>query len=137
EIFAQLDTSWANLTQAIAGAPADRFAEPCVCGDWSLKDVLGHVAFWDRFGAESAQRELAGQPKDGEHDWQRLNDQDHAAKANWDADRILTELDAAHAAFLDAYRALPNLGPDHVKEDWEHYDEHAAEIRAWRERLGI
>jgi uncharacterized protein (TIGR03083 family) len=123
DILAQIDASWTNLTDAIPGIPADRFAEPGVCGDWTVKDLLGHVAFWDRVGADHAARELAGEPKpDGESDWP--------------VDQILTELETAHRAFLDAYRALPNLRPAHVQEDWEHYDEHAAEIRSWRKREG-
>ncbi|HKG26813.1 MAG TPA: DinB family protein [Thermomicrobiales bacterium] len=138
EILAQIDRSWANFTEAIAGLPADRLGEPGVSGHWSAKDVIGHVAFWDRFSAEQARRQLSGEPEpEGMNDWQALNDRDHAAKADWDASRILSELDAAHAEILTAYRALPTLDPDHVKEDWEHYDEHAAEIHAWRERAGV
>jgi hypothetical protein len=138
EILAQIDTSWANLSDAIAGIPADRLAETGVSGHWSAKDVLGHVAFWDRFSAAQAERMLAGEPEpEGGNDWQGLNDQDHAAKADWDAARILAELEPAHTALLVAYRALPSLDPEQVKEDWEHYDEHAAEIRAWRKRAGV
>jgi hypothetical protein len=138
EILAQIDRSWANFTEAIAGLPADRLGESGVSGHWSAKDVIGHVAFWDRYTAEQAQRQLSGEPEpDGEHDWQALNDQDQAAKADWEAVRILAELDAAHVKILTAYRALPTLDADNVKEDWEHYDEHAAEIRAWRARAGV
>jgi hypothetical protein len=138
DILAQLDRSWANLSAAIAGIPSGRLCDPGVTGQWSAKDVLGHVAFWDRFGAEQARREQAGEPEpDGETDWQTLNDTDQIAKADWQAERVLAELDAAHIAILTAYRALPTLDPEHVKEDWEHYDEHAAEIRAWRERMGV
>jgi DinB family protein len=138
EILAQIDESWANLLAAIDSLPAGRLADTGVSGDWSTKDVLGHIAFWDRYSAAQAQRRLVGQPDpENEPNWQTLNDQDHAAKADWDAARIRTELDAAHTAILAAYRSLPALDPDHVKEDWQHYDEHAAEIRAWRDRLGI
>jgi uncharacterized protein (TIGR03083 family) len=136
DILTQLDTSWANLTQAIAGIPTDRFAEPGVCGDWSLNDVLGHVAFWDRQGAEMRTREAAGETL-GKVDWQAMNDADAAAKATWSFAEIETEFAAAHAAMLAAYRALSTLAEDEIKEDWEHYDEHAAEIRAWRDQLGI
>lgn len=137
EILGQIDRSWAGLQAALNGVPKERLSEPNIVGQWSIKDVLGHVAFWDRYSADGAALRLAGAPDRGEADWQALNDTDAAAKAEWDVDRILTELDAAHAALLAGYRALPTLDADEIKEDWEHYDEHGAEVRTWREREGI
>lgn len=136
EILARIDRSWENLTDAIAGIPSERLVEPGVCGPWSGKDILGHVAFWDRQGAEMRTHEAAGEtlPK---VDWRAMNDVDADAKANWTVVEIETELAAAHAAMVAAYRILPTLAEDEIKEDWEHYDEHAAEIRGWRERAGV
>jgi hypothetical protein len=136
-MLARLDQGWANLGLAIAGLPHERWGEPGVCGAWSVKDVLGHVAFWDRYSADVARREAAGESTADEVDWQAMNEVDAAAKADWTVAAIRTELAAAHEAVLTAYRALPTLNEGAIKEDWEHYDEHAAEIRSWRERGGI
>ena len=38
----------------------------------------------------------------------------------------------AHDALVTAYNALPTLDDIGIDDDWIHYDEHAAEIRAWR-----
>jgi hypothetical protein len=137
EVLAQIDRGWANLTAAIDGLSTDRWGEPGVTGEWSVKDVLGHVAFWDRYSAEAVRRTTAGDPLPTGHDWQAMNDADYVAKVDWSVAAIQTELAEAHADILAAYRAFPDLTEDLAKEDWEHYDEHAAEIRAWREREGI
>jgi hypothetical protein len=135
EMLAQIDRSWANLISAIEGLSTDHWGESGVSGEWSVKDLLGHVAFWDRYSAEVATKR--GAVPASEVGWQAMNDADAAAKADWTVTAIETELADAHAAILTAYEALPTLDEENVKEDWEHYDEHAAEIRAWREREGI
>jgi hypothetical protein len=137
EALAQLAQSWNNLANAIEGLPVDRMSEPSVTGEWSVKDLLGHVAFWDRFSVTQAERRLAGIPKDPPHDFQALNEDNHQARAEWKLSDIQTELKAAHASLIAAYSALPNFDQIAIDEDWTHYDEHADDIRNWRERKGI
>jgi uncharacterized protein (TIGR03083 family) len=137
EIIARVEQSWTALNAALDGIPPDRLAEPGVCGDWSVKDLLGHVAFWDRHAVETFRRRAAGEEPEG-IDWRAANDRDAAAKANRDFASQQTEFDDAHAEIVDTLRSTPNLDPDQIKVDtWDHYDEHAAEIRAWRQREGI
>jgi len=49
------------LTAAALVPPADRSTR-LVCGRWTLKDVLGHVADWEAFGTEGLRLMAAGQP---------------------------------------------------------------------------
>lgn len=138
EALAQLAVSWDNLMTAINGIPSDRMSEPGVIGDWSVKDILGHVAFWDRYSVAEAERRLARDlTPPPQHDTDAMNAENHEAKAGWDVAAIQNELIDAHDALATVYNALPNVDHVGIDEDWTHYDEHAAEIVAWRERNGL
>lgn len=117
----RVDASWRALRDAVAGVPDERLLEPRAIGDWSVKDVLAHVAFWD------------DPARAGDEDWQAANERVAAERAGWSLADVRAELASAHGRMLAALEAKTEVDPD----DWEHYAEHAAEIRAWRERLGI
>jgi hypothetical protein len=51
----------ARLLAAIDRIPAGRLGDP-IMGDWSLNEVLVHLAAWDRAIAASADDVLAGRP---------------------------------------------------------------------------
>jgi len=142
--IAQIETSWNGLMQAIAGIPEDRLTEPGAAGEWSVKDVIGHVAFWDEQAVAAAQRRLAGEP-DQPVDWQALNEREAAARADRPLAELRDEMRQAHDRVLDTLRSLPRLAPVEAigvcgclsGDTYEHYDDHAADVRAWRERVGV
>ncbi len=47
ELLAVLEDGWRQLDAAVAGLDEAAMAEPGVVGDWSVKDVLGHVTAWE------------------------------------------------------------------------------------------
>jgi hypothetical protein len=122
----QVNSSWQNLLQAVEGIPDERMTEPGVVGDWSVKDALAHVAFWDD----------PDLPDSGGN-WQPINEREAAARADWSLAEVRSNLAETHERMLAAMRARPDIDADAVRGDWEHYDEHAAEIRAWREQQGL
>jgi hypothetical protein len=67
------------------------------CGEWTAKDVLGHVAEWERMGAEGVRLMAAGKPPDVEP---------------------ILDMDAWNAAHVEARREQP------WEEVW--HDLHAA-----------
>lgn len=141
--LARLHASWNGLLAALEGIPDDRLAEPGVVGAWSVGDLMGHIAFWDRFSLERGRDSLAGRPFRSVP-WDEMNARDIAARAGFPPERNRAEMEAAHAEMLafvaaaprDPATLLPMLKKMGVDTD-EHYDEHAAEIRAWRARAGI
>ena len=50
---------WEGL---VAEAGVDRLEEAGACGDWSLKDVLGHLAAFDRFWGSQIRGAVSGVP---------------------------------------------------------------------------
>jgi hypothetical protein len=141
--LSRIDASWRGWLDALSGFPDDRLAQPGVVGDWSLKDLFGHVAFWDGYTVEASRRLLAGKsPR--QIDWEAMNQREVAARAARPAPSLHDEMMRTH----DAMRAfVASLGPadlDHPAvahrlrvDTFEHYDDHAAVVRAWRTREGL
>jgi uncharacterized protein (TIGR03083 family) len=133
--------SWQSLLATLDGIPEDRMTEPGPVGDWSVKDIFGHIAFWDRMAIEAVRRRAAGQA-DRQLDWETLNETEAAARRDRPLDALRDEMLRTHERLLDTVRSLLDQDPtkeatiiDSLRADtYEHYDEHAAEIRAWRER---
>lgn len=135
----RVETSWAGLMAAIEGIADERMSEPGVAGDWSVKDVLAHVAYWEGRAIGSVERALTGEPEPSISDAsvETINHGVRAERADWTVEQTLGELHGTHERFMAALRQHPDIDPDVIEGDtFEHYDEHAADIRVWRERVG-
>jgi uncharacterized damage-inducible protein DinB len=143
ELLRRIEDGWRDLLEAIDGIPDDRMEEPGVAGEWSVKDLLGHIAFWEDRASGHIERALAGLP-DEESDAvvEELNAADHAARH----DRTLSEeraaLHRAHAAVIEQLESVAGLDAAQLDEavSWDtyrHYAEHVPDIRAWRGRVGV
>jgi uncharacterized damage-inducible protein DinB len=112
------ETSRAQLSDAIAGLSASDLARPTEDGGWTVGQVLGHVAFWDRF-LEARWRAaiLAGaatQPDVLPHDLADLLNA--ALPASWgslasQSDRLVAETLAAAEAIDALIAGLPAEAP--------------------------
>jgi uncharacterized damage-inducible protein DinB len=137
EVLATVETSWNQLQQAIAGIDSETASKPGVSGDWSVKDLLGHIAFWDNEALKEAERRAGGQPP-RQVDWQAMNDEDYAANKERPFDELRQLMLETHEDVVTRLTEINDLDPAAIKDDtWGHYDEHRSEIEAWREREGI
>jgi hypothetical protein len=110
--------------------PIDR-ETPGVCGEWSLKDLLGHLAFWDADLADEleAKRNGAPLPTLTEPDWQTINVEQAALRADWSWEQVMTEVQRNHERLVPLLED-PGEGTDDDPIH-EHWDEHRAQIEAW------
>ncbi len=131
----------AVLGASFANLPDARLDEPGVAGHWSVKDILVHVAWWERqtvaklHGAATAHDLLGGADNDAQID--RINDrvyQEHRtvpvsqAKATFDETGM--RLSSALTS-LSEEAVLPKL--EFIAENtYRHYPEHAKQIREWQ-----
>jgi Mycothiol maleylpyruvate isomerase N-terminal domain len=137
EIFQRIDSTWQDLQGALHGIPAERASEPGVAGEWSVKDLIGHITFWERSCA--AELQLL-EPDDAieDLDIDQLNARAHERIKSRSLRELQDDFAQTHEALMQALHDTENLDPDPVKGDtWEHYVEHTADIRNWRERVGI
>jgi hypothetical protein len=47
QLLARIELAWEAFQASYAGLPDERLVEPGVAGDWSVKDVIAHVTWWE------------------------------------------------------------------------------------------
>ena len=150
----------ARLAMALADLTPDQLVQPGVVGDWSVKDILAHISFWEDRMVQDMRTARRGETPTPLHaqgeSWEeaidRVNADQYEARRHAPLPAILAEHGArfgavlALVAELDAgdlteeaplARALgrPVL-PAVAGDTYEHYQEHAEEIHAWLARGG-
>jgi uncharacterized protein (TIGR03083 family) len=143
----QLETAWNELNELLSGISASQMEEPGVTGDWSVKDLLGHMAFWAGKAAGDLAKATEGRASDIETPGSAetadvWNQREAAARKGRPLLDLQAELESAHRATTQALAGIPpealdievqgwtvfvRLGGD----TWMHYRNHAQEIRAW------
>jgi hypothetical protein len=130
-----------QLKALLGGLSDEEMARPGVTDDWSVKDHLVHLTWWE-------QRVIfmlsgAADPIDAIPNGQEGDDTINAHVYEQNRQRPLEDV---RAAFDRSYKEMMDLiatAPDDVlsaKYVWissnaaEHYDEHLRMLRAWRER---
>lgn len=141
DLLQRIESSWSAFLITLEDLTEDQLMEPGAVGEWSLKELLGHVAFWDDLGRENAALALSGQARQFD-DFEALNQADHAARRGRTLAEERAAMHQAHAALvadLEDRGELDAAAIDQViaGSTYEHYDEHAADVRSWRERRRI
>jgi hypothetical protein len=142
ELIDRTERQWQAWVDAVEGIPDERLAEP-MAGHWSGKDLLGHVAFWEDWVIGECQRILAGEPTT-EDDLDPLNQSQVEERKQTSVAAQKRYRDEAHARLMAVLGTIPEDTP-HLPAlvkalEWEtyaHYDEHAAQVQAWRKAEGL
>jgi hypothetical protein len=129
---------WTRFSAAVHRIPPDRWAEPGVLPDWTVNEMLWHVAGWmddcsDDLDAIAAGTFVDSNETDEQTD--QRNASFAAAARGMDADAVWAGLLAARERVLDRWNALPEVTQDAVDsftgETYEHYPEHLPELDAF------
>jgi hypothetical protein len=143
QLLQRIDDAWSDFLDAIDGIPDERMDEPGVAGEWSVKNLLGHIAFWEDRATGHIERALAGLPdEESDEVVEGLNAQDHAARQGRCVSEERAALHRAHAAVTELLESVEGLDAGDLDEavrwdTYQHYAEHAPDIRAWRRRVGV
>jgi len=135
---------------ALARVPTEQMETPILHEAWSVKDVLGHLGFWEARTLSRFAGLRAGTPAE------RITDMD-ALNARVLADTRRLSLDEVRRQEREAYQGLLDLvqhaSPDELFDPahfpgtdgnafvgwvegntWDHYAEHLVELLAWLEK---
>ncbi len=127
-----IDEGWEHLQEEMASIPIDRLQDAGAVGDWSVKDLMAHLAFWDDRIVQHADARAVGKELEP-IDWHAVNARETALRANWTLDESRREMEAAHERLLEAVSRHPDFEPEFWKDDtFGHYQEHLEDLRAWR-----
>lgn len=151
EVARELDEAWQALQSAVDSFPAEELERPGVVERWSMKDLLGHMAFW----AQEATKNLRLIAFGHADDIRRPGDERTAATWNEREYRLRKDRTLAtvreewQGSCGDAKKALASFPADMLasevrgrpvaelfaEDTYGHYREHLAHIHAWRAAL--
>ncbi|HJY32610.1 MAG TPA: maleylpyruvate isomerase N-terminal domain-containing protein [Actinomycetota bacterium] len=128
-------SSWEALMGAVARVPESRRAELGVVPGWSVADLVWHCGYWVDDASRRIELIAAGRPEPEEPEsvWQRTNDEvaEQSKAMSWD--EVVERSEAARERIRTVFAALSDVPPaaesEFVDETFEHYDEHAVEVR--------
>lgn len=145
-LLEELDAAREDFLAALEEVDADLVTVPGVVGDWSVRDVVVHVAAW----ADHASRalDLAAEGRGAAFDYDTaqtdaMNERILADGRSVSPADALTREDVAFTAFRDRLARLDpellqlRMGNDDTVEEVirydgpDHYAEHTGHLRAW------
>ena len=128
------ERNYHDIERKLVALPAADRSRPVWTGEgagWSVRDIVPHLARWNRIAAEAARLIGTGKEPLPEAEMRLrsfigisdpVDDVNDAAFREWrdrTDEECFTELNAAHTAFMNALRALPASRV--VKDDGEPY----------------
>jgi uncharacterized protein (TIGR03083 family) len=139
---------------AMAGLTPEQMAAPGVMGEWSVKDILGHIAMWESRLVTilySVERGVAPKMLRGQTEVDKVNAESYAEQRERPLDRVLADFHAVHGQLLMRLEKLTDRDlTDPRRFKWmeddpleklvagdtcEHYAEHRSMVEAWRRTL--
>lgn len=146
QLLGELDAQRAAFLEALDAVESDLLTTPGLVEDWSARDLIVHLAFWCDHGADALALATSGHADEFAYDkgdTDAMNAQLTQEAASIPPAAAREREEQAFLAFRSAVNALdPDIldlrlgNGDTVAEvinydGPEHYEEHAAHIRAW------
>lgn len=134
ELLRHEDHAWSAFVDAFGAVPEDRRDESGVVPGWSVHDMVWHCGYWAGFVADVLGKIARGESTD-EQDWDAVNAMvvEDGRGMSWDEIIVASEQNRVRAR--EALQAMATLTDEAVDEfrgeTFEHYEEHAAEVRAF------
>jgi hypothetical protein len=142
-----MERSWTVHRSVVESVPEEELTALGVVEAWSVKDIVGHIAFWDQRAATSlravTRNDMDGIPRGKGENWvDEWNEREYKARKDKPFTEVRSEWITAHEnarialaetseATLDA-KIGPNLVVDELGWDtWAHYEQHTEQIKAW------
>ena len=145
QLLKQLDKAWTAFKESYAGLSDSQLTEPGVTGDWSVKDIIAHVTWWE----EEALKHLpliikGGRPPRYSIQYggiDAFNAQMTEQKRGLSLSDVLRQLEETHHRLIAYVHSAPE--EQFTRETrfrrrlrldtYSHYPKHAQVIRAWRD----
>lgn len=153
QVLQRLHTEHDRLQATLAQLTPDRLTQPGAVGVWSVKDVLAHLVYWNRFPVNEVEAALQGNPMIYP-DFSSGDEENAAAVAvytdrSWD--EVRTDFETTYHAIIQTIEGLDEsqftadsplemaLGETihgtFNNNTYDHYALHEAQIRIWMRTL--
>jgi uncharacterized protein (TIGR03083 family) len=146
QLLDRLDAAWAAFHQSFAGLADAELTEPGVSGDWSVKDLIAHVTWWEEEALRHLPLILAGgrPPRyatlyGGIDAFNAMQTAAHRGRPLADVLRQAEETHRRLVAYLQTVPEAQIASESRFRrrlrlDTYGHYPIHTAMIREWRER---
>ncbi len=147
----ELVEAWQTLASAVDSFSDMELEQPGVLEGWTVKDLLGHIAFWAQQAAENLQLIAAGKPDqvqrpaadEAVNEW---NERERRRRLDRPLADVRKEWLESFDGAMQALAAFPAEqlqrkveGQTVLKlfavDTYEHYREHSGDLAAWRREL--
>ena len=140
QLLKRIEGRWETLHQTMEGLPEKAVMEPGVVGQWSVKDVMGHVTTWEKETLTHLHAIMRGMPTPQYDGVDPFNARESAKKQGLPLQEIRRQMAETHEELL---AFLADVAEEHFATEtrfrWRlpidtygHYREHASQISAWR-----
>ena len=146
QLLDRVALAWTEFAQSYAGLTESEMLEPGVTGQWSVRDIIAHVTWWEEESLTHLPGILQGRKPPrysttyGGID--AFNAQMAERKKHLSLAEVVREQDRTHRRLIALIEAAPD---DQITSEtkWRHrlrldtyghYPKHAAAIRRWRQR---
>jgi hypothetical protein len=144
QLVARIEERYREFAQSYAGLTAAQMCEPRAAGEWSVKDIIGHVATWEEESLKALPLVAKGlrTPPYGGID--RFNAEQAARKRDLPLDAVLAQAGETHRRLVAYLESVPEeLIASETRfrhrlrmDTYGHYPHHTQAVRVWRERRG-
>lgn len=142
-IIDKIESSYSGLVRLYRSVPVTKVEEAGLQNGWSVKDVLAHIAAWDRRCANLLdESHHSDAPFEAEPDVDAMNHDFYEERKEWGWEEVENDFRDAHSALHEAIRRLParRLNDSFIRESiaeetWEHYAEHLPELQQWHKKV--
>src|SRR4029077_10475224 len=136
ELLGKISQGHRAIREAIGALPAPRWDEKLPVG-WTLREMVGHLAYWEARAPACVDSLRAGTPREDSADVDEQNARAAAETRGLSREETLRRWDDAHAAVLEVARNLTDaeLADDAVMkklegESYGHYPDHYDDLAA-------
>ena len=134
ELLQREDQAWSAFVDAFAAVPDDRRDDEGVVPGWSTKDLVWHCGYWAGYVGDALEKIGRGETLEDQN-WDAMNDAVIVEGRGMAWDEVIVQSEHNRERARAALRALPSITEaaleEFTGETFEHYEEHAAEIRAF------
>ncbi len=156
QLIEAMRTARSNWEALLAEAGTARLTEPGVEGDWSLKDIIAHITYFETWAADNVMAFRTGAPRpQAEFKGLEVDEENARLYERFRARPLADVLQESLASFQYSIEAVQGLRDEDLHDpkftrapdaDWtafdliegdtfEHYNDHSTSVRAWLDRV--
>ena len=155
QLLDEMRTARSNWEAILAEVGEARLTEPGVEGDWSLKDIIAHITYFETWAADNVMAFRSGEPQpQSEYKGLEMDEENARIYERLRAKPLPQVLQESQVSFQRSIEAVQGLrdedlyDPEYTRvpdADWtvfdliegdtfEHYNDHITPVRAWLDR---